>query len=42
MTFFAIVGYYIFGYEETGDLERWGNISAAMLTLFTFVTVSLL
>ena len=41
MAFFAVVGYYIFGYEEeTGDKENWGNLSTAMLTLFTFVTVS--
>ncbi|KXJ20362.1 cation channel sperm-associated protein 3 [Exaiptasia diaphana] len=40
MGFFAVVGYYIFGYEEeTGDKEHWGNLSTAMLTLFTFVTV---
>lgn len=42
MGFFAVVGYYIFGYEEeTGDKEHWGNLSTAMLTLFTFVTVRL-
>lgn len=41
MAFFAVVGYYIFGYEEeTGDKKHWGNLSTAMLTLFTFVTVS--
>lgn len=41
MAFFAVVGYYIFGYEEeTGDKENWGTLSTAMLTLFTFVTVS--
>ncbi|XP_020600933.1 cation channel sperm-associated protein 3-like [Orbicella faveolata] len=40
MAFFAVVGYYIFGYEEdTGDKENWGTLSTAMLTLFTFVTV---
>ncbi|KAK3724334.1 hypothetical protein QZH41_010852, partial [Actinostola sp. cb2023] len=40
MGFFAVVGYYIFGYEEeTGDKKHWGNLSTAMLTLFTFVTV---
>ncbi|KAK2557512.1 Cation channel sperm-associated protein 3 [Acropora cervicornis] len=39
MAFFAVVGYYIFGYdEETGDKENWGTLSTAMLTLFTFVT----
>lgn len=42
MAFFAVVGYYIFGYdEETGDKENWGTLSTAMLTLFTFVTVSI-
>ena len=40
MIFFGVVGYYIFGYDETGDLEKWGDLSKAMLTLFTFVTVS--
>lgn len=41
MAFFAVVGYYIFGYEEeTGNKENWGTLSTAMLTLFTFVTVS--
>ena len=35
MAFFAVVGYYIFGYdEETGDKENWGTLSTAMLTLF--------
>ncbi|XP_065061341.1 cation channel sperm-associated protein 3-like [Rhopilema esculentum] len=38
MIFFGVVGYYIFGYDETGDKERWGSLSDAMLTLFTFVT----
>lgn len=34
MAFFAVVGYYIFGYEEeTGDKENWGTLSTAMLTL---------
>lgn len=42
MGFFAVVGYYIFGYEEeTGDKTHWGDLSTAMLTLFTFVTVSI-
>ena len=41
MVFFAVVGFYIFGYdEETGDKKNWGTLSTAMLTLFTFVTVS--
>ncbi|EDO37902.1 predicted protein, partial [Nematostella vectensis] len=41
MGFFAVVGYYIFGYEaDTGDKKNWGNLSTAMLTLFTFVTRS--
>lgn len=38
MLFFGVVGYYIFGYEETGDQARWGDLSTAMLTLFTFIT----
>ena len=42
MVFFGVVGYYIFGYDETGDKERWGSLSTAMLSLFTFVTVSIL
>ncbi|XP_068684842.1 cation channel sperm-associated protein 3-like [Montipora foliosa] len=40
MVFFAVVGFYIFGYDEqTGDKKNWGTLSTAMLTLFTFVTV---
>lgn len=39
MVFFGVVGYYIFGYEDTGDKVRWGDLSTAMLTLFAFVTV---
>lgn len=39
MIFFGIVGHYSFGYDEAGDKERWGSLSAAMLTLFAFVTV---
>ena len=33
--------YYMFGHdEETGtENENWSNLSAAMLTLFTYVTV---
>ena len=42
MLFFAVVGYYIYGDKETGDYLHWGNLSDAMLTLFTFVTVSTL
>jgi len=38
MVFFGVVGYYIFGYEDSGDKARWGDLSTAMLTLFTFVT----
>jgi len=41
MAFFAVVGYYMFGYEDNAsDKEHWGNLSTAMLTLFTYVTVS--
>uniref|UniRef100_A0A7M5X154 Ion transport domain-containing protein n=2 Tax=Clytia hemisphaerica TaxID=252671 RepID=A0A7M5X154_9CNID len=38
MMFFGVAGYYIFGYDEDGDRERWGTLNNAMLTLFTFVT----
>ena len=40
MFIFSIIGYYWFGYDETGDQEKWGTIGRAMLSLFTFVTVS--
>lgn len=40
MFIFSIIGYYWFGYDETGDQENWGTIGRAMLSLFTFVTVS--
>ena len=42
MLFFGVVGYYSFGYDESGDQQRWGSLNSAMLTLFTFVTVSVL
>ncbi len=41
MYLFAVMGYYFFGYEEDGDKENWGNFGRAMLSLFTYVTVSL-
>ncbi|CAH1796922.1 unnamed protein product [Owenia fusiformis] len=39
MFLFGIMGYYLFGYREDGDKEHFGHLGAAMLTLFTFVTV---
>ena len=40
MFIFAIIGYYVFGYEEDGDKENWGDFGIAMLSLFNYVTVS--
>jgi len=37
---YGVVGYYVFGYRDSGDSERWGNLSRSMLSLITFVTVS--
>ena len=39
---YGVVGYYVFGYRNSGDSERWGNLSRSMLSLITFVTVSLI
>ena len=39
MFLFAIIGYYFFGFNEDGDVEHWGTLGDAMLTLFSFVTV---
>ena len=36
---FAVVGYYTFGFDETGDRENWGTLDRAMMSLFVFVTV---
>ena len=41
MFLFAIMGFYFFGYDEDGDTRNWGNFGIAMLSLFTYVTVSL-
>ena len=40
MFLFAIMGYYLFGYEEDGDKTNWGDFGIAMLSLFNYVTVS--
>ncbi len=42
MFIFAIMGYYFFGYEENGDTRNWGDFGIAMLSLFNYVTVSVL
>ncbi|XP_046853933.1 cation channel sperm-associated protein 3-like [Xenia sp. Carnegie-2017] len=41
MAFFAVVGYYMFGHDEKTGVknENWSSLSAAMLSLFTYVTV---
>ncbi|XP_074649066.1 cation channel sperm-associated protein 3-like [Tubulanus polymorphus] len=39
MFLFAIMGYYFFGYREESDLENWGNITVALKSLFTYVTL---
>ena len=41
MFLFAIMGYYFFGYDASGDQRNWGNFGISMLSLFNFVTVSL-
>ena len=40
MFIFSVVGYYWFGFDQNGDKENWGTFGRAMLSLFTFVTVS--
>lgn len=40
MFIFSIVGYYWFGYDQSGDQQNWGTFGKAMLSLFTYVTVS--
>ena len=40
MFLFAIMGYYCFGYRDDQDKENWGTLARALLTLFSFVTVS--
>ena len=40
MFVFAIMGYYFFGTSDNGDKEYWGTLGRAMLTLFSYVTVS--
>ena len=42
MFLFAIMGYYLFGYEDNGDKRNWGSFGQSMLSLFTFVTVSVI
>ena len=42
MFLFAIMGYYFFGCWEGSDKEHWGDLGSAMLTLFSYVTVSIL
>ncbi|XP_065845641.1 cation channel sperm-associated protein 3-like isoform X2 [Oscarella lobularis] len=39
MFLFAVMGFYFFGYDETGDKKNWGNLGQSMLSLFTLVTV---
>jgi cation channel sperm-associated protein 3 len=39
MFLFAIMGYYFFGYDASGDKEHWGTLSQCMLSLFMLVTV---
>ncbi|XP_006631912.1 cation channel sperm-associated protein 3 [Lepisosteus oculatus] len=39
MFIFAIIGYYFFGDPVTGDPQNWGDLGAALFTLFSLVTV---
>lgn len=39
MFLFATIGYHFFGASDDGDKENWGSLGAAMMTLFSFVTV---
>uniref|UniRef100_A0A1X7UK09 Ion transport domain-containing protein n=2 Tax=Amphimedon queenslandica TaxID=400682 RepID=A0A1X7UK09_AMPQE len=39
MFIFALIGYYLFGYETNGDETNWGNLGRSLLTLFTYMTV---
>ena len=40
MYVFAIMGYYLFGQRDSGAADEyyWGNLGAAFLTLFVYVT----
>ena len=42
MYLFGVCAVYFFGYKtnEVRDVENWGSLPQAILTLFTFVTVS--
>ncbi|XP_030744738.1 cation channel sperm-associated protein 3 [Echinops telfairi] len=39
MFIFAILGFYLFGTSELGDLDNWGNLAVAFFTLFSLATV---
>ena len=39
MFLFAILGFYFFGEEGSGDPVYWGNLGIAFMTLFSHVTV---
>ncbi|CAK6446067.1 unnamed protein product [Pipistrellus nathusii] len=39
MYLFAILGFFLFGDPNEGDLENWGNLASAFFTLFSLATV---
>ncbi|XP_028905846.1 cation channel sperm-associated protein 3 isoform X2 [Ornithorhynchus anatinus] len=39
MFIFAILGHSLFGNQDKGDTENWGNLAAAFFTLFSLATV---
>ncbi|XP_045432710.1 cation channel sperm-associated protein 3 [Pipistrellus kuhlii] len=39
MYLFAILGFFLFGDPDEGDLENWGNLASAFFTLFSLATV---
>lgn len=39
MYIFAILGFYLFGVPDGGDMNNWGNLAVAFFTLFSLATV---
>ena len=40
MFIFAVAGVLYFGEQAAGDVEHWGDLGSALLTIFGLVTVS--
>ncbi|XP_070090391.1 cation channel sperm-associated protein 3 isoform X2 [Equus przewalskii] len=41
MYIFAILGFYLFGVPDGGDMNNWGNLAVAFFTLFSLATDSI-